>query len=120
MCVMAYEWQLNDMSRFLTFNESFSILTVDTTYNLGEFYVTPMTYRHLMLQDIKTQKHPIMLGALLVHQKVDYGAFNYYASTLIGLNKDIRNVLSFGTDGDKALVELIIFHLLFHFVASFI
>ncbi len=105
MCVLTYEWQLNDMSRFLTFNESISVLTVDTTYNLGEFYVKPMAYCHLMLQDIKTQKHPIMLCALLVHQKVDYGVFNYYASTLIGLKKDIRNVLSFGTDGDKVLVK---------------
>ena len=75
------------MVRFLTFNHQFAVLTVDTTYKLGEFYVTPMTYPHLMLQDIKTLKHPIMLGPLLVHQKVDFPAFNYFASTLIGLNK---------------------------------
>ena len=46
-----------------------------------------------------------MLGPILVHQKVDFSAFNYFASTLIGLEKQLKNVLAFGTDGDRALVE---------------
>ena len=58
-----------------------------------------------MLEDIKTKRHPIMLDPLLVHQKVDFPAFNYFANTLISLNKDLKKVLSFGTDGDKAIVE---------------
>lgn len=40
MCVMSFDWQLNDMERFLTYNHHFGVLTVDTTYKLGEFYVT--------------------------------------------------------------------------------
>lgn len=87
MSVMGFDWQMNDMVRFLTSNHHFGVLTVDTTFKLGEFYVTPMTYPHLMVEDIKTKKHPIMLGPLLVHQKVDFPAFNYFASTIIGLQK---------------------------------
>jgi hypothetical protein len=49
MCVLASQWQLDDMVRFLTNNHSFGILTVDTTFNLGEFFVTPLAYPHLML-----------------------------------------------------------------------
>ena len=105
MSVSCFGWQLQDMVRFLTSNHRFSVLTVDTTYKLGEFYVTPMTYQHLKLEDIKTSKHPVMLGPILVHQKVDFSAFNYFASTLIGLQKELKNILAFGTDGDKALVE---------------
>ena len=105
MSVCCYEWQLQDMVRFLTSNYHFTVLSVDTTYKLGEFYVTPMAYHHLMVEDIKTKKHPVMLGPLLVHQKVDFTAFNYFVSTLIGLKKELRNVLAFGSDGDKALVE---------------
>ena len=81
MSVMCFEWQLDDMVRFLTCNMEFSVLTFDTTFKLGQFYVTPMTYRHLMLEDIKHHRHPIMLGPLLVHQKVDFPAFNYFGST---------------------------------------
>ena len=80
-------------------------MTVDTTFKLGQFYVTPMTYQHCMLQDIKTRQHPIMIGPLLVHQKVDFPAFNYFCSTLVGLHKGLKQVLAFGTDGGKALVE---------------
>lgn len=105
MSVSCFEWQIQDMVRFLTCNHHFSVLTVDTTYKLGEFYVTPMTYHHLMVEDIKTKKHPIMLGPLLVHQKVDFPSFNYFASTLIGLRKELKHVLAFGSDGDKAIVE---------------
>ena len=43
MSVSCFGWQLQDMVRFLTSNHRFSVLTVDTTYKLGEFYVTPMT-----------------------------------------------------------------------------
>ena len=92
MSVMCFEWQINDMVRFLTCNHHFGILTIDTTYKLGEFYVTPMTYPHLMIQDIKSKKHPIMLGPMLVHQKVDFPAFNYFAGTLIGLQKELKRV----------------------------
>ena len=105
MSVLCFDWQLNDMERFLTFNQRFSVLTVDTTFKLGQFYVTPMTYQHLMLEDIKTKTHPIMLGPLLIHQKVDFPAYNYFSSTLISLNKELKRVLAFGTDGDKAIIE---------------
>ena len=68
---------------------------MDTTYKLGEFYVTLMTYHHLMVKDIKTKRHPV----------IDFPAFNYFASTLIGLQKELKHVLAFGSDGDKAIIE---------------
>ena len=105
MCVLLTEWQLDDMVRFLTGNHRFGVLTAETTYNLGDFYVTPMKYQHLMLQDVKTGTSPMMLGPVLVHQRVDFNAFNYFASTLIGCRRELQQILAFGTDRDKALVE---------------
>ena len=64
-----------------------------------------MTYPHIMLQDVKANRHPTTIRPILVHQKVDFAAFNYFASSLIGLNKDLKQVLVFRTDGDKALIE---------------
>jgi len=40
MCVLATQCQLTDTKRFTT-GEHFSILTVDPTFNLGPFNVTP-------------------------------------------------------------------------------
>ena len=105
MSVSCFEWQIDDMVRLLTCNHKFTVLTIDTTYKLNEFYVTPMTYHHIMVEDIKTKRHPFLLGPLLVHQKVDFPSFNYSASTLIDLRRELKRVLAFGSDGDKALVE---------------
>lgn len=66
--ILCFDWELNDLVYFLSYNQCFSVLTVDTTYKLDDFNVAPMTYHHLMLKDIKTKKYPIMLGgSLLVH-----------------------------------------------------
>ena len=62
-------WQLNDMERFLSNNHHFGVLTGDTTFNLGVFYVTVVTYPQLMLQDVTMGKHPKMVGPVLVHQQ---------------------------------------------------
>ena len=105
MSVLCFDWQLNDMERFLTFNQQFSVLTVDTTFKLGQFYITPMMCQHLMLEDIKIKTHSIMLGPFLINQKVDFPAYKYFSSALISLKMELKRVLAFRTDGDKAIVE---------------
>ena len=104
-CVMAFDWQVNDLVRFLTDDRKFSVFTADTTYNVGEFYVTPTTYKHLMLVDITSKKNPTMAGPVLVHQRKNFATFNYFASTLVSFNKKLHGLLAFGTDGDEALIE---------------
>ena len=64
MMVLAYDYTLNDLARFCTAAENFSILGVDPTFNLGEFDVTVTTYRHLMLQpqSKSSENSPVMVG----------------------------------------------------------
>ena len=47
-CVMFSDWQISDLDCFVTDSRDYPVLTADTTYNFGDFYVTPMTYQHLM------------------------------------------------------------------------
>ena len=63
----------------------FSILPINTTFNIGDFYVTPTTYRHLLLEDRKTGKAPLLLGPTLIHTRKKIDTFNYFAATLTGL-----------------------------------
>ena len=104
-CVMVFDWQISDLVRFLTDERKFRVFTADTTYNVGEFYVTPSTYKRLMLVDITSKKHPTMAGPVLVHQRKHFAAFNYFASTLVSFNMKLQGLLAFGTDGDEALIE---------------
>ena len=98
-CVLFFDWQLKDLVRFCTDSRRFSILTADTTYNLGEFYVTPTTYKHLMLVN-SSQQHPVMAGPIFIHQRKDFASFNYFASTLVCFEKLLKDICAFGTDGD--------------------
>ena len=104
-CVLFFNWQLQDLVRFLTNDKVFGIFTADMTYNLGEFYVTPTTYKHLMLEDIIIHKHPTMAGLVLVHQRKNFSLFHYFANTLVCFNRQIKRIKTFGTDGDQALIE---------------
>ena len=79
--VVTTDQQLFDIERFCT-AESASVLSVDTTFNLGPFYVT---YHNLL---VKTDRdnHPIILGPVLIHHTKTFRPFHYLASTLIRLN----------------------------------
>ena len=79
MCVV-FDWQLKDLVHFPTDPKQLSILTVNITYSLGEF-ITPTTYKHLMLVDFTSRNHPTIAGPILVHQRKDFGSFNYFANT---------------------------------------
>lgn len=65
--VLFFDHQIRNMCRFLTDNRKFSVFKADVTFNLGQFYVTPISYEHLLLQNVVTGKSPIMLGPILVH-----------------------------------------------------
>ena len=88
-CVLFADWQVSDLDHFVCNTRNYSILTADTTYNLGDFYVIPMTYQHLILEDVTTGKHPTFVGPILVHQRKNFSAFNYFASILISHNKKL-------------------------------
>jgi hypothetical protein len=70
--VLFFDWQVEDMIRFLTRNGKFGTLTVDTTFNLGDFYVTLTSYPHMMLRDVRNSCHPTFIGPALVHQQKDF------------------------------------------------
>ena len=91
------------MARVRTNLNNFGILGADPTFNLGKFNVTVTTYTNLLVLDRKT--HPVMIGPLFTHQAKTYDAYNYFFSKMVSLNKDIANVLAFGTDGEEPLFK---------------
>ena len=103
MCILTTDQQLSDMERFCT-NDPFSVVSVDPTFNLGPFYVTPITYQNLLVQSGRGG-HPIILGPVLIHQTKTFRPFHYFASTLIRLNPRLTNLRAFGTDGEPELIK---------------
>ena len=103
--VLATDRQLDDIIRFGTSPEEFCVVTVDPTFNLGDFDVTPMTYRHLLLESERTKKPPVFVGPIMVHYRKTFQAYLYFASTLIGLRPQLEKLLAYGTDGEQTLVD---------------
>ena len=103
MAVLATEQQLVDMERFCCDPYQFSIFSVDPTFNLGEFSVTPTVFKNFILEDTKTHNSPTVLGPLLVHYHKTFRTYNYFFSILIGLRSSLRSIQAVGTDGEKAL-----------------
>ena len=50
LIIIANDQQLTDLVRFCTSSVEFGVLTVDPTFCLGDFDVTPIIYRHLLLE----------------------------------------------------------------------
>ena len=55
--VLARDRQLDDLVRFCTIPEGFSVLTADPTFNLGQFDVTPTSYNHCPLRSVLSCVH---------------------------------------------------------------
>ena len=96
MMLMAFDYTLNDLVRFCTSPEKFSILGVDPTFNLGEFDVTVTTYRHLLLQSHANPggQPPVMLGPIFIHVKKDFTLLHIHlgwTETATLISKGFRN-----------------------------
>ena len=102
---LATDQQMHDLERFCCNPAEFSILTVDPTFSLGDFDVTPTTYRHLLLHSKRTNKPPVMLGPTLIHYRKSFPTYLFLASSMISLNRNLEGLRAFGTDGEKALKD---------------
>ena len=105
MCLLSTDQQLDYLARFCTDPNEFCVLSADPTFSLGDFSVTCITYRNLLVTETHTSQSPIMVGAMLVHQSKSFEVYNFFVSTLIGITPSLARILAFGTDGELALVK---------------
>ena len=104
-CVLASDYQLNDVERFCTNPSQFAILGIDPTFNLGEFALTVTTYRHLMLKSRRNGQAAIIIGPMFAHQKKELNSYHAFASSLVGLKPTLQGIQCIGTDGEVALSD---------------
>ena len=103
MCVLATDRQLDEMVRNCTDSTNFVPIGVDPTFKLGEFFITPIVFTLRMLVSKQSGKSPVYLGPILIHQTQKFSAFHYFASQIVALKPELRNIQAIGTDGETAL-----------------
>ena len=97
--------EFHDISRFCGRGvEEKSVLGIDPTFNLADFYVTPTVYEQKLIVNKRTGKHPTFMGPVLIHVDKKYSSYYYFASQLRKLCPDFESGLNaVGTDGEEAL-----------------
>ena len=103
--VVATASQLNDLARFCTSSFESSVLTVDPTFCLGDFDVTLITTRHLLLQSKRFKESPVLVGPACIHYKKSFSTYVFFASTIVGQCRELEGVRAIGTDGELALID---------------
>ncbi|CAB4006223.1 Hypothetical predicted protein [Paramuricea clavata] len=104
-CVLGFDWQLKEIEQFCTDPRNFTIFAADPTFNLGNFNLTVTTYRHLKVVTRRDDHHPLMIGPFLISQSKTSETYNYFFGKLTALNKNLKNLLGIGTDGEEALID---------------
>ena len=99
---MATDRQLKDLARFCTASFEYSPLTVDPTFNDGDFDVTLITYRHLLLLSKRYKSPSVFIGPCYIHYGKTFSTCLFFASTLIGQCKQLEGVRVLGTDSEVA------------------
>ena len=103
-CIVASDSQLNDLVRFCTTQFlPASVLCIDTTFNLGNFFVTPTTYKHKILVDRHYGKEPTLLGPTMIHMQTKAESYKFFGSSIVSLDDELSNILAIGSDRDVAL-----------------
>jgi hypothetical protein len=105
LCIMTTNRQLNDLKRFCCNPVEFRPFTVDPTFDIGNYNVTPITYQHLLLANKRDGKHPSFIGLGLLHEKKTTETYSIFSGTLKTLQPELRDILAFGTDDEHALID---------------
>lgn len=106
--IVAFDQQVNDIVRFCTNAQRFSILSIDPTFNLGKFFVTVTTYKHPMLVLKRTQETPVFVGPCFLHMKQTTQSYYSFFSHLIGKKQCLKELKAYGTDGELPLINALL------------
>ena len=65
--VAFFKATIDDTSRFCANDDIFSVLSIDTTFNITEYYITETAFKYLSIVHKDSSKHPWFPGPLLAH-----------------------------------------------------
>ena len=81
--LFATDQQLEEIVEECCSPGSHSILFIDTTFNVGDFYVTSTTYQSSKFIHTRTSKAPVLPGPAALHCRKGSKDYKYFAHTLL-------------------------------------
>ena len=101
--VLGTKVMCNDLGRFTSSDRLSHPICVDPTFNMGQFEVTPVVYKHLFLTSKRTGKTPVFLGPTMIHHSKDFQTYKVLSSTCVSSCKGLEKAKGYITDGEDAL-----------------
>ena len=99
---MTTDRQLQDLKRFCCNELEYQPFTVDPTFNIGRFNITPIT---LITGKRTGWKESLYDWTSILHEKKTTETYSTFSGVLRTLEPELRNVMAFGTDNERALVD---------------
>ena len=103
--VLGTEVMCSDISRFTTSENLSYPLSIDPTFNMGPFEVTPVVYKHLFLKSRRTGENPIFLGPTMLHHRKTSENYRILSSVCATNIKNLNQAKGFVTDGEESLIQ---------------
>lgn len=100
LILLATDNQLADLSRFCTQDLDFSHLSIDPTFNFGNFSVPPTSYRNVLLKSVKTGKCSVFIRPIFIHHIKFKETYLQCFNKLKSIVTALENLVAFGTDGE--------------------
>lgn len=101
--VLGTKVMCGDLGRFTSSEKLSHPICIDPTFNMGQFEVTPVVYKHLFLTSKRTGNNPVFLGPTMIHHKKDFSTYKALSSACVTNCKSLEKCRGYITDGEEAL-----------------
>ena len=101
--VFSYDAVLDEIVKNCCQISSSCVLSIDTTYGIGNKFVTSTTYEHAQLLNCETGKRANLPGPAMFHVCERKEDFVYFSHSLVQQNEKFENVNFVGADRSAAL-----------------
>ena len=81
----------HDLVRFSCSESESHPISIDYTFNMGQYKVTPVVYKQLFLRTKRYGTGPVFIGPTMIHHKKDVDTYKVPASTCASNCKGLTN-----------------------------
>eukprot|EP00794_Sanderia_malayensis_P006694 gene6694-biopygen5473 len=97
---------LNDVKRFCCGDtELFTVLSIDTTFNVANYHLTQTVYRNLAFLKREDGRHPWFPGPVMAHRNKEMHDYSYFWQACKRGEKELQYLRALGTDEDEAMIK---------------
>ena len=102
LCVVAGDVEMvQELNTVIQLRDEDLLLSYDTTFNLGEFYVSPLVFKHVIFE-----ANPLVAGLFLIHERKLSETHEHFFKILSSSVKNMKGV-PIVTDMESAIVKAI-------------